>query len=73
MPSCELCRSIAGQSVRAQPHDRQQLISSRSIDGALRLDYLCRFCGAQMFKLEGGDLSEEVWTVTVTPSSKGTG
>jgi len=23
-----------------------------------------------MFKLEGGDLSEEVWTVTVTPSAK---
>jgi len=49
------------------------LISSRSIDGALRLDYLCRFCGGQMFKLEGGDLADEVWTVTVTPTSQGPG
>jgi len=70
---CELCQSIAGQPIRGQAHDRQQLISSRSIDGALRHEYLCRFCGAQMFKLESGDLSDEVWTVTPTRARRGAG
>jgi hypothetical protein len=67
VPVCVSCESVAGQPVTAEPHHRQELLSRRAIHGALRLDYVCRFCGTQMFRLQGADLFEEVWTVTVRP------
>ena len=67
MALCNACESVAGKPAGEEPHDRQALVSRRTIDGALRLDYLCRCCSAQMFCLRGEDLSDEVWTVTVRP------
>lgn len=67
MALCEACESVAGKPAATEPHERQALVSRRSIDGALRLDYLCRACSAQMFCLRDVDLPDEVWTVTVPP------
>jgi len=70
MPLCEACKAVAGTPATTEPHDRQALVSRRTIEGALRLDYLCRCCSAQMFCLRGADLVDEVWTVTVQPGSR---
>jgi hypothetical protein len=70
MALCNACESVAGKPATDEPHDRQALVARRTIEGALRLDYLCRGCSAQMFCLRGVDLMDEVWTVTVRPVAR---
>ena len=69
MPLCASCEAIEGKPSTGEPHPRQELVSRRNVDGAVRLDYVCRRCGSQMLSLCGDDLADEVWTVTIRPGT----
>ena len=67
MSLCQWCEGLEGRPSTDEPHHEQKLVSRRSVEGAIRLDYVCGRCGSHMLSLRADDLPDEIWTVTVRP------